>query len=801
MSTDVTLQTIDRGILSAHSEQALEEGADYLKGHPIKDWILWIITAGIYTKLARSEINTKKQTLRNDSPDLTETIINAPKTGNDYSCTVRINNPTVVNHGPVTVPTQFDISYDAASRTISIVDQNNPTNVISHPDFSFNKLRKELLEQYLRARRAQGNLAIDLSIFDLSGIDLKEVDLSQAVLNRENLEAVIKSNGNLSGATLAEDIDIANLAFKDVKMDREMLATLILLKADLKGVDLSNRQDLEDMTLEELDLTGANFANTNLKLVKFNGTKLVDANFTSANLAGASFIGADLTNITTSDKTDFNESDMRLATIEDMLGNIAPDQRKTIILDVDQVLNAHQKDISLQHANLSGAPGAPTNSFLNQDLSRLDLSDTYLAGTNFNGTDLTDAKLVNADLSNVTMDAHTNLTNTDLTNANFYFVNLRSVVIKDSTIISNIQVMGTRLSREWVEAAIRQGVTSLKGANLDNIDLSNLDLSGIDLTNVDLKGATLFGTKLNASGLTAAINSREVKADNGQRISVDLKGIDLSGTAENPHQLHGINFNYADLTGANFDHCFLADSTFDESNLTRVDLRTTSLKNIVIGAGKKIIVSDEDRRPWVEQLQNRLRFIIRGNKIGADPFYLIPPDHRLSLYKSMFFPVTKLTLDYGDTNSDQGPQKIVIESQLDERHINPLLNNKDERKKVIKSAEQKLLGDEFSKEQKILFHWARATMWKAIASFNAVAARHDSAMSENRVSEGDILMEATFKSEVYLRNDEFGRALSQQALDVCFSTALHEFQKTGYRSGSAQIGYVYELFTSKNYAW
>jgi|GEM_PF-7021513 len=118
------------------------------------------------------------------------------------------------------------------------------------------------------------------------------------ILNRDVLEKVIAEKGNLSGATLASDIDVNGSKFASVKMDKTMLSLLIQKGADVRGVDLSG-QDLDGMDLTNVNLSGANLSDANLNKVICIGTNFTNAIFykTCLNLARigqANFTGVDL---------------------------------------------------------------------------------------------------------------------------------------------------------------------------------------------------------------------------------------------------------------------------------------------------------------------------------------------------------------------------------------------------------------------------------------------------------------------------------------------------------------------------
>jgi len=817
----ISQQSLGRAIRCAATPgSSFKEGGDYLKNHEIRAFFLSILsfcTFGTYGRPnAEREIQQKTTTLSNATPGVAKTIIEAKEDNlGAYNFTISLGED-INGHQ---VDNSFGVNCTADKRLIISNDREGAPDTSENIDMQ--ELKRAFLQEYINKQRDENPNQIVIldkatlnleEVADFSGIDFKGV-----ALDRENLQTIIAKKGSLVGATLIDDTSVEGLAFRDVKMDLEMLCLLVLLKADLRGVDLSNQnlEGLDKVSLAGVDLTDANFTNAKARSAVFNKAILTNTNFTGADIRKASFVNANLTGMITNSTdikdaegnrtslpTNFTEADIRFATLGDAF-NAVP--LKSIVLDVEQVIKLG-KNVSFSGANLFGKDKIVTNDFSGKSLVDFQLSDTNFYATNCKGTDFTNAIVTKANLSNVLMDEHTNVENADFSGSTFDNVDLSKVLIKDNTKISGILVNNAKLSRAWVEAAIKQNVKSLKGVNLEGVDLSGLDLSKIDLTGAKLKDAILFKmdgeniqrVKLNASGLKAALISREVKNEHNHRVSVDLKGIDLSGSVEKPTSFTETNFNHVDLSNSNLDHCCLDESKLEYCNLTDVSLANTSLKNIKQGFAT-VIVSDQDRKPYIEQLKNRINFIASGKKEGVDPFYSMPSSFRLQTYNSMFFHVSDITLKYGDTNSDQGNQKIVIDGKIDPRHINSSVS-KDDIVEVTKHAADKLLGEDFTKEQKILFHWARSTTWAA-RTFNTYAVN----FAPNNSQHADIAIlqtEAEFRSDIYLRSEPEQRALSLEALNVCFDAALSKIQ-TDFPNvlTEHEINQVLDLFTSKNHTW
>lgn len=98
---------------------------------------------------------------------------------------------------------------------------------------------------------------------------------------------MIASQGDLSGASLAHDVNVKGMSFAGVTMDRAILLALINGQANLAGINVSG-QDLSGMSLINVNFTGANFTDTNLKNANLKGADLTGAQLTGANLENAS---------------------------------------------------------------------------------------------------------------------------------------------------------------------------------------------------------------------------------------------------------------------------------------------------------------------------------------------------------------------------------------------------------------------------------------------------------------------------------------------------------------------------------
>jgi uncharacterized protein YjbI with pentapeptide repeats len=143
--------------------------------------------------------------------------------------------------------------------------------------------KANMLEKYLDVKRVADRLPINLSELDLSDVNFEGLNLAGTTLSSDNLNAIIAGGGNLTGATLADEVTNINVHYLDeVKIDKSMANQLIkaganpkivLLKyiaterslnkknIDISGMDLS-RVDVRGIDLHDVDTAGILFAQT-----------------------------------------------------------------------------------------------------------------------------------------------------------------------------------------------------------------------------------------------------------------------------------------------------------------------------------------------------------------------------------------------------------------------------------------------------------------------------------------------------------------------------------------------------------
>jgi uncharacterized protein YjbI with pentapeptide repeats len=127
-------------------------------------------------------------------------------------------------------------------------------------------------------RRSNPNIAIDLSLADLSDSNLTGVDLGDA-----DLSGAAMTGTNLSSARLYR-----------AKMRQTTLMTANLMSADLRQADLTiavlHRANFFEANLQEADLSYSNFTDANLADVLLDGANFQGARFGTTHVSGVSLV-------------------------------------------------------------------------------------------------------------------------------------------------------------------------------------------------------------------------------------------------------------------------------------------------------------------------------------------------------------------------------------------------------------------------------------------------------------------------------------------------------------------------------
>ncbi|WP_374456917.1 pentapeptide repeat-containing protein [Nocardioides sp.] len=139
----------------------------------------------------------------------------------------------------------------------------------------------------------------DLFAADLTDANLIGAAMAGAALNGADLTRAALNSADLTGANLqAADLTDASLHGADLT-DANLFAVQNLGSAGLIGASMARANGLDELDLpgvnwRETDLTGTDLADTNLSGASLNRATLVGATLTGADLSGVDLYGADL---------------------------------------------------------------------------------------------------------------------------------------------------------------------------------------------------------------------------------------------------------------------------------------------------------------------------------------------------------------------------------------------------------------------------------------------------------------------------------------------------------------------------
>ncbi len=259
---------------------------------------------------------------------------------------------------------------------------------------------------------------LDLDGADLSDIDFSRCSLKRVFLKDAKLERCAFAGADLEGALLAgaelteARFDGANLAQADLTGARLERASLV--GARLNGTDFSKVHAV-GASFETCEGVAPLFADADLTATRFDGTKLVDADFTRARVDRASFRGASLASVRLYD----------LQGTEVVLDEIkAPGARA----EGAKLVRSTAKSADLTGAVFEGADVSDTT-FYAALLSGASFERAQAAGAVFVAADLREARmrraklggaqLLKANLMSALLE-RADLTNADLRGANLH---------------------------------------------------------------------------------------------------------------------------------------------------------------------------------------------------------------------------------------------------------------------------------------------------------------------------------------------------------------------------------------------
>lgn len=246
-------------------------------------------------------------------------------------------------------------------------------------------------EKELTGRRQQATQRAIAKILKVYGgfvhnVDLSRIDLGQNTTPPVQFTLVLEQT-DLSGINF-RNTNFTKASLKNSRFasagDDGRLGTFDDWISDLSGADLT-----------EADLTGAFLSNTVLKYSNFLKANLNKANLSSSDLTGANFSSAKLLG---SNLQQANLTDAKFTGAELSSANFSNSDLKTARLTSAKAPGANFQFSNLRQANFKNADLSAVN-FAGSNLQEADLTSAKLTGSNFKNARLQDANFKNANLS------------------------------------------------------------------------------------------------------------------------------------------------------------------------------------------------------------------------------------------------------------------------------------------------------------------------------------------------------------------------------------------------------------------
>ena len=692
-------------------------------------------------------------------------------------------------------------------------------------DFRFIKVDAVMLNQLILAGATISGIDVsgqDLTDLYLINLNLKDVNFSNAIMQHCYLTGSLLKGANLSGAdcsnTHCVDTDLSGaivdqntlftkadlrLAYLNPRLTNHQLtgAKITLLQVTLlgfgAGMDISSIEPTMCFSVRNF-----NFSKARMTGISLNDIDLTNADLSAANLTGVKINGGTILTGVTMNNAILDQIDFRY-TAPDFYPQIDAASFRGAKLNNAWLEAALDGNAKLEGADLSDCDlsALSPEDFQQLNLREMVLSQqqktTYLTEVAQQRADVVEVEPLILiipqaayDFSNVA--PFLNPVRSNMIEARLNGYDLRTVEINAfATDITGATLRGSRLTREWVIAAIRFGV-SLEQTDLSNLNLSGLDLSELDLTGANLAGATLTATELNFSGLTAAMASREIRDQQGRRIALDLKGVVLKNIEQ-----ANVDFSYTDLSNAKFYDCRFEWPDFESANLSGINLGTIKLKGV---RGDNIKVRVADIAAYLEVFEKRLNAILNSIRFPEeDVFSNTSLKEILQLRKFVMHHTGYFSLREGMTHSDGGPQNLVLSDysrQIDSRLVESGLTQAHH-ERLIDQIKNKLLAQGFTDEQRVLFYWARAAVDLPGKIDILLGLKVGSRISQNEV------IKMRFETQTYLQSHIHNKKGSNELYQLCFNMVLKKFLKdfSADALSRRQIEEVREFFCAPHLLW
>jgi uncharacterized protein YjbI with pentapeptide repeats len=256
-------------------------------------------------------------------------------------------------------------------------------------------------------------------------------------------------------------------------------------------------------------------------------------------------------------------------------------------MDADELLAQYADELLARYASdeLLDRYHAGERDFVQSELSEVHLSNANLCDINLEEANLSRAKLYGVNLSYANLNnanlSHASLYGVELHGTNLSNVDLRAADLRDVKLcyanLNDTDCSGSRFIQ-----------VDFEGADLSCADLSQTDLRGANLNEVDLSCVNFSQANLSGANLANATQGFNQVTRDIERLSIDLKGANLSCA-----DLSYADLSRADLRGANLKDAILLGTNLDNALLEGTNLDGTILAHIegengTRGSGKNL---------------------------------------------------------------------------------------------------------------------------------------------------------------------------------------------------------------------
>jgi len=308
-------------------------------------------------------------------------------------------------------------------------------------DLDSMKFGAENQEKQLAGRRLQATQRAIAKILKVYGSFIHNADLSRIDLG-QNLTPPVQFT------LVLEQTDLSGISFRNTNLNQANLKNSRFASAGEDGrLETFDDwiSDLSGADLTEADLTGAFFSNTLLKYTNFLKANLNKANFSKADLTGANFSNAQLlgSNLQQANLTDAKFTGAQLVSADLSKANL----RK-----------ARFTETKAPGANFQAGDLRQTN-FKNADISAVNFS-----GANAQGADFTSAKLTGSNFKNA------RLQDANFKNANLSLVNFQGAKLDETNFKGAIFVTA---QQNKPDQFIVKSEETTQSSRLKKVDFSN----------------------------------------------------------------------------------------------------------------------------------------------------------------------------------------------------------------------------------------------------------------------------------------------------------------------------------------